>query len=121
MIISSISGLVTALADTSYGIGLMVGPAVGGGLHQVGGYLLPFLVEGGVSLVLCIVVFCMGKEAAREEVADNADVTQVTWKKVLMAPTIMLREGSGHSFTREKLFVVIDAQMYSTLYCRSAL
>ena len=80
----------------------MVGPAVGGGLHQVGGYLLPFLVEGGVSLALCFMVLCQVKEVAKEEVDDQAPMEQITWKRVLMAPTMILRKGSGHSFPRQK-------------------
>ena len=82
----------------------MVGPAVGGGLHQVGGYLLPFLVEGGVSLGLCFVVFCLVKEVAKEEVDAGAAIEQVTWKKVLMAPLMIFRKGSGHIYPREEFF-----------------
>ena len=89
----------------------MVGPAVGGGLHQVGGYLLPFLVEGGVSLALCFMVLCLVKEVAKEEVDDRTAMEQVTWKKVLMAPTMILRKGSGHSFPRQKYFFLSNSRL----------
>ena len=49
-------GFVTALADSCYGIGLMLGPAVGGELHELGGFMLPFLIEGGGALIQALVV-----------------------------------------------------------------
>ena len=90
----------TALADSCYGIGLMVGPAVGGELHQLGGFLLPFLVEGGGALLQAVVVV-WGMEEHPDEDEDNNNVVKqkevkVTWKKVITAPPIFLRKGSGH-------------------------
>ena len=90
----------TALADSCYGIGLMVGPAVGGELHQLGGFILPFLVEGsGAFLQSVLVVWGMEKSSDDDE--DNNNVvkqkeSKVTWAKVVTAPPIYLRKGSGH-------------------------
>lgn len=46
--------LTTAIgvADTCYGLGWALGPVIGGPLYAAGGYKLPFLVTGGVTLVL---------------------------------------------------------------------
>ncbi|CAG7719837.1 unnamed protein product, partial [Allacma fusca] len=32
--------------ETASGMGLIVGPAVGGGLYELGGFVLPFVVTG---------------------------------------------------------------------------
>uniref|UniRef100_A0A2C9LRP1 Major facilitator superfamily (MFS) profile domain-containing protein n=1 Tax=Biomphalaria glabrata TaxID=6526 RepID=A0A2C9LRP1_BIOGL len=43
-------GTVFALLETADGIGLMVGPALGGALYELGGYGLGFYVLGGLTL-----------------------------------------------------------------------
>ncbi|XP_076325881.1 MFS-type transporter SLC18B1-like isoform X6 [Tachypleus tridentatus] len=42
----------TALAtmDMSFGVGIIIGPSIGGVLYEVGGYMLPFFVLGGILL-----------------------------------------------------------------------
>lgn len=35
-----------ASLETFFGIGMIVGPTVGGGLYELGGYTLPFAVMG---------------------------------------------------------------------------
>ena len=79
----------------------MVGPAVGGELHQLGGFILPFLVEGGGAFLQAALVV-WGMEKSSDEDEDNNNVikqkeVKVTWAKVITAPPIFLREGSGHS------------------------
>eukprot|EP00743_Colponemidia_sp_Colp-15_P007392 GILK01007985.1.p1 GENE.GILK01007985.1~~GILK01007985.1.p1 ORF type:complete len:458 (-),score=61.49 GILK01007985.1:153-1490(-) len=44
-------GTVMGVLETCSGLGMMVGPVVGGGLYQGGGFMLPFLVLGGFLLV----------------------------------------------------------------------
>lgn len=46
-----------ACLETFFGVGLIVGPAFGGFLYQLGGYLLPFLVLG-LLLVTASLVSC---------------------------------------------------------------
>ncbi|KAK3702319.1 hypothetical protein RRG08_008707 [Elysia crispata] len=48
---------VYALLETAVGIGLMVGPTIGGGLFEVGGFGLPFWVIGALIWVSGLVVF----------------------------------------------------------------
>ena len=96
----SSTGFVTALADSCYGIGLMLGPAVGGELHELGGFMLPFLVEGGGALLQAVVVvWGMRKDDYEQFDNNNQDDKdkKVTWKNVLTAPPIFLRKGSGQS------------------------
>ena len=77
----------------------MVGPAVGGWLHQLGGYILPFIVEGSVALLQTFLVVC-GIRGAFHKETDYAHIVveaKATWKKVFETPPIMLRNGSGYS------------------------
>ncbi|GFN95387.1 MFS-type transporter slc18b1-like protein [Plakobranchus ocellatus] len=63
---------VFALLETSIGIGLMMGPTLGGGLYQAGGFGLPFWVIGAVMACSSIIFFfCLPpvKGRSRFEVA----------------------------------------------------
>ena len=91
----------TALADSCYGIGLMLGPALGGALHELGGFMLPFLIEGGGALVQAMVVGCGMSTNEYQNIDNNNQEAEkekkVTWKNVMTAPPIFLRKGSGQS------------------------
>lgn len=39
-----------SIVETSVGLGLSLGPAIGGFLYSIGGYGLPFFVLGGIML-----------------------------------------------------------------------
>jgi len=45
-----------AILETFFGIGMILGPTVGGALYQVGGFTLPFVTLGGV--LVCATIFC---------------------------------------------------------------
>ena len=52
-----------ASLETFFGIGLIVGPSVGGALFQVGGYTLPFVVMGSILIcVACSTYFVLPSE-----------------------------------------------------------
>ncbi|RXG59967.1 MFS-type transporter SLC18B1 [Armadillidium vulgare] len=44
-------GATFAALETCFGIGLIVGPTLGGGLYEIGGYSLPFLALGSVLVI----------------------------------------------------------------------
>ncbi|XP_054708869.1 MFS-type transporter SLC18B1-like [Uloborus diversus] len=46
-----------SLQETAFGFGLIVGPTIGGALYQVGGFLVPFVVNGAFLLFGCIILF----------------------------------------------------------------
>ena len=46
--------MLTAVNEVAYGIGYMLGPPLGSGLYELGGYLLPLLVVGVVQLVVAL-------------------------------------------------------------------
>ncbi|KAI1305166.1 MFS-type transporter SLC18B1 [Halotydeus destructor] len=55
-----------AILETSYGLGLILGPTIGGALYQAGGYTLPFVAAG--SLILCvgiIIIICVNSSATK--------------------------------------------------------
>ena len=45
--VSTVFGVV----EMSFGVGMILGPTVGGSLFQIGGFTLPFAVLGGILLV----------------------------------------------------------------------
>ncbi|XP_043211164.1 MFS-type transporter SLC18B1-like [Amphibalanus amphitrite] len=48
-----------ASLETFFGIGLIVGPTVGGALYQLGGYTLPFVSLGGVLFFTAVLTFVL--------------------------------------------------------------
>ncbi|GIY24981.1 MFS-type transporter SLC18B1 [Caerostris darwini] len=49
-----------SLMETAFGLGLIVGPTIGGALYQVGGFVLPFVINGGFLLLgFIILVFLL--------------------------------------------------------------
>ncbi|KAG0716838.1 MFS-type transporter SLC18B1 [Chionoecetes opilio] len=63
-------GAAFATMETFFGVGLIVGPTVGGALYELGGYTLPFAAMGGVLLAAAVVTACFlpseGAEASTE-------------------------------------------------------
>ena len=45
-----------ALTETSFGLGLMIGPALGSLLFEAGGFKLPFFVVGGFACVVALIL-----------------------------------------------------------------
>ena len=98
-------GVMTAVADSSYGVGLMVGPAAGGEMYQVGGFMLPFLVLGGVGIFQCVLVMSVMRpregEGEYQHVDDKEKCNKekdgksnnITWNGALSVPVIFLRYG----------------------------
>ncbi|XP_076359011.1 MFS-type transporter SLC18B1-like [Tachypleus tridentatus] len=67
----------TALASSEMllGLGVTLGPAIGGALYEVGGYMLPFFLIGGIILCLPAIMFFL--------LPDTEYATQVNKDKVL--------------------------------------
>lgn len=63
-----------ATMETFFGLGLIVGPTVGGALYEVGGYTLPFVVLGvlllGAAIMTCCLLPSVGTDASAE--ANNS-------------------------------------------------
>ena len=52
-------GSTFAALETCFGVGLIVGPTVGGALYEVGGYTLPFLCMGSLLLLAASITACI--------------------------------------------------------------
>ena len=48
-----------ASLETFFGLGLIVGPMVGGALYAAGGYYLPFVVLGSALLTTALLTACV--------------------------------------------------------------
>lgn len=46
-----------AWTELVYGLGYMIGPAIGSALYILGGFQLPFWVVGGIGVVISVALF----------------------------------------------------------------
>jgi len=92
-----------AMAETSFGIGTMFGPTVGGILFDNGGFLLPFMTTGLLMIVVAI-LSSLFLEESRLELESGPHMRNVTWKEILSAPGVgvsifaLLFAGAGWSW-----------------------
>ena len=73
------------MAETSFGVGTMFGPTVGGILFDYGGFQLPLLATGLLMVVVAI-LSSLFLEESRMEIESGALLRNVTWKEILSAP-----------------------------------
>ncbi len=52
-------GTTFALLETCFGLGLIVGPMIGGFLYSVGGYYLPFVILGSALFAVALMTLCV--------------------------------------------------------------
>jgi len=82
------TGTVISWTETFYGVGMMIGPSVGGALFELGGYVLPFIVVG-VCLLLnfpfAMAVLPSDDELRKSATGRNQDITLT---RVLCIPLI---------------------------------
>ncbi|CAL1297559.1 unnamed protein product [Larinioides sclopetarius] len=80
-------GTIFGFTETCIGIGMSIGPAIGGALYSVGGFGLPFFTLGGV--VVLIVPLCW---YILRNVKDPAVVLNpsVSYKKLLSMPHVIV-------------------------------
>ena len=84
------TGLVISWTETFYGVGMMIGPAIGGFLFDLGGYLLPFLVVGCCLLINIPVsrIIIPSDEVLQKNLSDHQ--TDLSLLKVLKKPLIWI-------------------------------
>lgn len=64
-------GTAFSIVETSVGLGLSLGPAVGGFLYSIGGYGLPFFVLGGIMLATIPMCMCIIRESNNYKVIKS--------------------------------------------------
>ncbi|XP_059481311.1 MFS-type transporter SLC18B1-like [Neocloeon triangulifer] len=82
-----------ASLETFFGLGLIVGPTIGGLLYQIGGFLLPFLVTGLVLLVggIVSVILLPSEDGCTQLAAANAVATRNSGLiAILKVPSVSL-------------------------------
>uniref|UniRef100_U5EXX6 Putative mfs-type transporter n=1 Tax=Corethrella appendiculata TaxID=1370023 RepID=U5EXX6_9DIPT len=75
-----------ASLETFFGLGLIVGPMVGGALYSIGGYYLPFVVLGSALFITAILTLCVLPKHESERPPANHKNTSMT--KVLKIPGV---------------------------------
>ncbi|XP_035704863.1 MFS-type transporter SLC18B1 isoform X2 [Folsomia candida] len=62
-----------ASLETFYGLGLIIGPTLGGILFELGGFLLPFVVTGLCLIVVALITPCLVPGGGSMDKADSND------------------------------------------------
>lgn len=72
-------GTTFAALETCFGLGLIVGPMVGGFLYSVGGYFLPFVILGSALFSVALMTLCIlpKNSASIEEHDQNHGILKV--------------------------------------------
>ena len=105
-------GSAFASLETFFGVGLIIGPTLGGALYQAGGYTLPFGVLGGVLLFASFVVYCLLPPPTHEDKSCASSSGQLL--AALKLPPILifslvgrLLVGEGSHIVNERLLLCI--------------
>ncbi|XP_067667013.1 MFS-type transporter SLC18B1-like [Haliotis asinina] len=73
-------GTIYGILETAVGLGFMAGPAMGGGLYQLGGYGLPFWVLGGCTFACGLASWILLPAKQRtQECSATDDKDQSVW------------------------------------------
>uniref|UniRef100_U5EU51 Putative chromaffin granule amine transporter n=1 Tax=Corethrella appendiculata TaxID=1370023 RepID=U5EU51_9DIPT len=77
---------IVAMLETCFGIGLIIGPLIGGALYAIGGYYLPFLVLGLVLFVIAILTIIV---MPRHSYVISASRSSTSFIKMLRIPLVV--------------------------------
>ncbi|XP_055609411.1 MFS-type transporter SLC18B1-like isoform X2 [Uranotaenia lowii] len=77
-----------ASLETCFGLGLIVGPMVGGVLYDAGGYYLPFVVLGSALFITAILTLCILPKHPNEPYEENSKSLSM-WS-VLKIPGVLV-------------------------------
>uniref|UniRef100_A0A0A9WX84 MFS-type transporter C6orf192 n=1 Tax=Lygus hesperus TaxID=30085 RepID=A0A0A9WX84_LYGHE len=80
-----------ASLETFFGLGLIVGPTVGGALYEIGGYTTPFVVLGSALFLSAVMTAFVLPDHAEHDVDKKHDANLTS---VLRIPGVLLAAGS---------------------------
>ncbi|XP_054718055.1 MFS-type transporter SLC18B1-like [Uloborus diversus] len=80
-------GTVFGFTETCIGVGMSIGPAIGGALYAVGGFGLPFFTLGGFVMLIVPLLWYLMRNVEDPEVVLN---TSVSYKKLLSMPHVIV-------------------------------
>ena len=99
---------ILSVMETMFGLGMMIGPFIGGLLYEVDGFYFPFVIYGG-SLLICALISCFFVKSIPSEngagIAEDEMTKSVEFKQLLKIPSISIC-----------CFLLINAQMSVTWY-----
>ena len=76
-----------AILETFFGLGMILGPFIGGLLYEIGGFILPFVILGG-ALVAATLFVVVVLPRSRQESTENADNPSMI--SALKVPSIIM-------------------------------
>jgi len=79
-----------ALIELFFGIGMIVGPMIGGALYEVGGFTLPFDIMGSILVVSAIFIFFVLPEIGRNVTTPAIQTEKPSVKMVVTRPSILI-------------------------------
>lgn len=80
-------GTVFGLIETCIGIGMSLGPAIGGSLYSLGGYGLPFFTLGSIVVLNIPISWCLLRNISP---ITNGDKSSTTYFKLLSIPKVWI-------------------------------
>ena len=92
---------VLSVMETTFGLGMMLGPFFGGLLYEIGGFYFPFAVCGGSLMICAIISFSILESSSNssENVEDKQNL-QTKYVDLLKMPSVLIC-----------CFLLISAQM----------
>lgn len=80
-----------ALLELFFGIGMIVGPMIGGALYQVGGFTLPFAIMGSLLLLSSIFIFFVLPDIGNKSPSPDQDQAEKpSVKQAMSKPSILI-------------------------------
>ncbi|RWS28091.1 MFS-type transporter-like protein [Leptotrombidium deliense] len=87
-------GTAFGLTETCVGLGMSLGPAIGGGLYALGGYPLPFFVLGCVVLINIPICWCILQSKKEfegsEDSSTDSSAMKLSYYKLVTIPEIIV-------------------------------
>ncbi|XP_065190969.1 uncharacterized protein LOC135821904 [Sycon ciliatum] len=120
-------GLVNSLMIMSGALGHVIGAVLSGGLHDIGGFPLPFYVTGAIALLgaicLALIVFDVDRLLPAEQAADGKTGGGVSIRCVLRVPWIwfLLLQVVASNFAFSSVSSLLGYYMKSEFHVRSVI
>ena len=77
-----------AILETFFGLGMILGPFIGGLLYEIGGFILPFVILGGcliAATLFVVVVLPRSRDATPESAEKPSMISALKVPSIIMA------------------------------------
>ncbi len=74
---------VISWSEMFFGLGLMMGPALGAALFSAGGFKLPFLVVGSIAVVIALTLIFVIPNIKPGSIKETYDKKRLSFKEVI--------------------------------------